>query len=38
MTATADLIKKKLMKAEDITTIKVRFNDTDAMGVVHFKN
>lgn len=38
MTATADLLKKKLLKAKDTTTVKVRFNDTDAMGVVHFKN
>ncbi|MBY8984796.1 MAG: acyl-CoA thioesterase [Candidatus Lokiarchaeota archaeon] len=38
MTATADLLKKKLLKAKDATTVKVRFNDTDAMGVVHFKN
>ena len=38
MTETADLLKKKLLKAKDTTTVKVRFNDTDAMGVVHFKN
>ncbi len=26
------------MKAKDTTIVKVRFNDTDTMGVVHFKN
>ena len=38
MTIIADLLKKKLLKAKDTTSVKVRFNDTDAMGVVHFKN
>lgn len=28
----------KLTEVEDRTRIKVRFNDTDAMGIVHFKN
>lgn len=28
----------KLLEVEDRTRIKVRFNDTDAMGIVHFKN
>lgn len=28
----------ELLNAEDTTRVKVRFNDTDAMGVVHFKN
>ena len=27
-----------LTEVEDRTRIKVRFNDTDAMGIVHFKN
>jgi len=30
--------KQKLMSATDTTRVKVRFNDTDTMGVVHFKN
>ena len=29
---------EKLVKVKDRTRIKVRFNDTDAMGIVHFKN
>jgi acyl-CoA thioester hydrolase len=33
-----DSILKNLLSAEDSIKIKVRFNDTDAMGVVHFKN
>jgi len=28
----------KLLKIKDKTRVKVRFNDTDAMGIVHFKN
>lgn len=31
-------LKIKLLNHEDTTRVKVRFNDTDAMGVVHFKN
>jgi len=31
-------IKAKLLSHQDVTRIKVRFNDTDAMGVVHFMN
>ncbi|MBY8992765.1 MAG: acyl-CoA thioesterase [Candidatus Lokiarchaeota archaeon] len=31
-------LKQKLMSAKDTTRVKVRFNDTDTMGVVHFKN
>ncbi|MFX1489603.1 MAG: acyl-CoA thioesterase [Promethearchaeota archaeon] len=31
-------LKKKLLNSKDITKVKVRFNDTDSMGVVHFKN
>ncbi len=29
---------KKLVEVKDRTRVKVRFNDTDAMGIVHFKN
>jgi len=29
---------EKLLKVKDKTRVKVRFNDTDAMGIVHFKN
>ena len=28
----------RILKVKDKVRIKVRFNDTDAMGVVHFKN
>jgi len=28
----------KVLKIKDKTRVKVRFNDTDAMGIVHFKN
>jgi len=38
MTNREDSLKQKLLKAVDTTTVKVRFNDTDTMGVVHFKN
>ncbi|MFX1278429.1 MAG: acyl-CoA thioesterase [Promethearchaeota archaeon] len=31
-------LREKLLNAQDITKVKVRFNDTDSMGVVHFKN
>ncbi|MFX1374301.1 MAG: acyl-CoA thioesterase [Promethearchaeota archaeon] len=31
-------LKDKLLTTTDTTRVKVRFNDTDAMGVVHFKN
>jgi acyl-CoA thioester hydrolase len=31
-------LRQKLLNALDTTTVKVRFNDTDTMGVVHFKN
>jgi len=31
-------MKKNLLAEKDTTRVKVRFNDTDAMGVVHFKN
>ena len=33
-----NIIIEKLVEERDRTRIKVRFNDTDAMGVVHFKN
>jgi len=29
---------EKLVGVKDRTRVKVRFNDTDAMGIVHFKN
>ena len=32
-----DLIKK-ILEIKDSSRVKVRFNDTDAMGIVHFKN
>ena len=31
-------LKKKLLNTKDVTRVKVRFNDTDSMGIVHFKN
>ena len=31
-------ITQKLLTLKDKTKVKVRFNDTDAMGIVHFKN
>ncbi|MHA1726216.1 MAG: acyl-CoA thioesterase [Promethearchaeota archaeon] len=31
-------LENKLLEQQDITKVKVRFNDTDAMGIVHFKN
>lgn len=31
-------IKTKFLEHKATTRVKVRFNDTDAMGVVHFKN
>lgn len=33
-----DNLISKLLKFKDKTRVKVRFNDTDAMGIVHFKN
>ena len=33
-----EALLKELLHAEDSIEVKVRFNDTDAMGVVHFKN
>ena len=29
---------EKLLNTKDVTRVKVRFNDTDSMGIVHFKN
>jgi acyl-CoA thioester hydrolase len=31
-------LKKRILNHQDSTRVKVRFNDTDAMGIVHFKN
>ena len=31
-------IQKQILNHRDSTRVKVRFNDTDAMGIVHFKN
>ncbi|MFW9949050.1 MAG: acyl-CoA thioesterase [Candidatus Thorarchaeota archaeon] len=33
-----DKVRQKLLDFRDSTRVKVRFNDTDAMGIVHFKN
>jgi acyl-CoA thioesterase FadM len=33
-----DSLKQSLLSTTDTTRVKVRFNDTDSMGVVHFKN
>lgn len=33
-----DKITQELLNLKDKTRVKVRFNDTDAMGIVHFKN
>jgi acyl-CoA thioesterase FadM len=33
-----DDLKAKLLGEFNLTRVKVRFNDTDSMGVVHFKN
>lgn len=33
-----DKLKNKLLAHQNRTKIKVRFNDTDAMGIVHFMN
>ena len=38
MTDIKEDIKEKILKARDLIRIKVRFNDTDAMGIVHFIN
>lgn len=38
MTETSENLKKRLLNHQDTTKVKVRFNDTDAMGIVHFKN
>ena len=31
-------LRKKILTTKDICRVKVRFNDTDSMGIVHFKN
>ena len=33
-----EAFKERILHVKDTVRIKVRFNDTDAMGVVHFKN
>ena len=38
MMESKDSLRQKLLSATDTTRVKVRFNDTDSMGVVHFKN
>jgi acyl-CoA thioester hydrolase len=38
MSNSQDKLKRKLLEHHDETKVKVRFNDTDAMGIVHFKN
>jgi len=31
-------LRKKILTTKDVCRVKVRFNDTDSMGIVHFKN
>ena len=38
MTELIEDIKDRFLKFKDSTRVKVRFNDTDAMGIIHFKN
>ena len=38
MASTSEEIKSRLLEHIDTIKVKIRFNDTDAMGVVHFKN
>jgi len=38
MLKNSNLLRTRLLSAKDTTKVKVRFNDTDSMGVVHFKN
>ncbi len=38
MSELENIIKKKLLELTDSTVVKVRVDDTDFMGVVHFKN
>jgi len=38
MSESSENLKKRLLEHQDKTKVKVRFNDTDAMGIVHFKN
>ena len=38
MMESKDSLRQKLLSATETTRVKVRFNDTDSMGVVHFKN
>jgi acyl-CoA thioester hydrolase len=37
-TTSINEIENKIFNFEDNCRVKVRFNDTDAMGIVHFKN
>jgi acyl-CoA thioester hydrolase len=38
MTELIEDIKDRFLKFKDTTRVKIRFNDTDAMGTIHFKN
>jgi acyl-CoA thioester hydrolase len=38
MSSSSKQLESRILKHQDITRVKVRFNDTDAMGIVHFKN
>jgi len=38
MTELIEDMKERFLKFKDTTRVKVRFNDTDAMGIIHFKN
>lgn len=31
-------LRDRILSYQDTTRVKIRFNDTDAMGIVHFKN
>ncbi len=38
MTEIRDDVFERFLKIKDTTRVKIRFNDTDAMGIIHFKN
>lgn len=38
MTEMIEDVRERFLKFKDTTRVKVRFNDTDAMGTIHFKN
>ncbi len=38
MVTMEDSLLERLKAHTDVTRVKVRFNDTDSMGIVHFKN